>query len=315
MSAQQELCAEDAKGEHVPTEATVVPGNGHAGGEVGRDELRREVRHGPEHGARRGERPGIAELHGDAEINELDRSGARRCRPESFGDEDVVRLEVAVDDLALVDERERLGDLLEERGPVRRRHAGILDEIGERLPVDQLEDQAGHPGGDVLEEAVTNDQRRVRSLGERMGLPPGALERLGRGALACDDLDGAQGAVLKEISRLPDGSLSPLSQRFEKFVPIDALACTNAHLRASTTNRRRMLSGFRSAVGRLLGLRLRVSEVAWVVHDLIALHGVTTPPAPGTGVPRARRGTFRIRMLVFPTSLPSDTMLSCRSPC
>ena len=106
----------------------------------------------------------------DAEVGDLD--GA------ALAEEDVLRLDVAVDEAALVRERQpvrdRDGEL--DRAPQRQR-ARADDQVLEVLALDELEDDVLAPA--VLAAVDDGDDVRVRELRDRARLVPEALDVLG----------------------------------------------------------------------------------------------------------------------------------------
>src|SRR5262249_353618 len=81
----------------------------------------------------------------------------------SWRDDDVGRLEIAVDEAALVRGVEGVGNLTGDRDGLTRRQRSPADAIGERLAVDQFQHERGDAGA-LLE---TVDRRDVRMIERR----------------------------------------------------------------------------------------------------------------------------------------------------
>jgi hypothetical protein len=154
--------------------------------------------------ARRHPRVAGPVLHlGDAEIEDLrDLLVVVRVANE----EDVLRLEIAMDDPALVRAREPAADLLEDLRRVLKAHATeALDALVERLAGEQLHDDVRLA---VFRHAVVVDLDRVLRLDGRSGLRflvEAAPCFLAVGVLRLDELDRAWRAE-GHVTRLPDGA-------------------------------------------------------------------------------------------------------------
>ena len=155
--------------------------------------LGRDVVRGAEHAALGGQ-AAVVHRAGDAEVGDLGRA--------LLVDEDVLRLDVAVDDAAPVRGAERAGDL-DRVGDrlVDRQAPEPADPVLERLALDVLEDDVGAP---VLLARVDHaDDVRVRELRDGARLAAEALELVGLGRdVAVHELDrdaalqrGVEGAV------------------------------------------------------------------------------------------------------------------------
>jgi hypothetical protein len=217
--------AQDAEGED-------IAGGAGAEGRVlaAHDDLRGDVGGGADECARDGERVGVPHGGSDAEVDQLDVLGDRRALPEAVGDEHVVELEIAVDDLALVKVREGADQVAQQPHPVGLGEGGLLGGGGEGLAVDPLEDQAQEIALGILEHAEATDQRGVVELLERFGLAPQPLH-VGEGR-AVGRIIGASvgGAELVElegddltgaiVDGFPDGALPSLSDLCNQPVAI-----------------------------------------------------------------------------------------------
>ena len=134
--------------------------------------LRREVRRRAHHRAGLGEvRLGRrVEGPGDAEVGDLHRAVR--------ADEDVRRLDVAVDEPGGVGEAEGGGDLAGDLGRLLRREVAVgAQDVGERAPVDVL--HGDEVGRGVLAPVEHVDDVRVVEVGGRLGLAAEALDEVG----------------------------------------------------------------------------------------------------------------------------------------
>ena len=151
----------------------------------------------------------LVEGASDAEVGDLGRA--------FLVDEDVLGLDVAVDDVAIVRRLERAGDL-DRVGDrlVDGQPAHAADAVLERLALDVLEDDVGAA---VLLTGVDDaDDVRVRELRDGAGLATEALELVGvRGDLAVHELDrdaalqhGVEGPIDRRHPAGPDLGVQPV---------------------------------------------------------------------------------------------------------
>jgi hypothetical protein len=170
----------DVAGEHLEQHDAEGVDVGLAVDVVAQRLLGRHVVRGAEH-APVGGQPLLVERAGDAEVGDLGRA--------LLVDQDVLRLDVAVDDVARVREAERSRDLdrVGDRLPDRQ-FAEAADAVLERLALDVLEDDERAP---VLLAGVDHAHDvGVRELGHRARLAAEALELVGVGGdLAVHELD------------------------------------------------------------------------------------------------------------------------------
>ena len=202
---------------------------------------------------------GLEDL-GEPEVEDLHRVGA--------ADHDVPRLEVAVDDAALVGGgdgvRERDGDLQE---AVEGDPAGD-DEGRERVALDELHREEEHALG--FDDRVDGDDVRVAEGGDGLGL---ALEQGAAGRVVGDalgqDLDGDV-AVEPEVAGPPDDAHAALAELVDQEIVGKRLSW----LEASSSTR----AGPAPATRFIIHIRRRRDKV-------------TSAQLPG----RERRGIYRIR--------------------
>jgi hypothetical protein len=134
--------------------------------------LRREVRGRTHHRAGLGEvrLRRCVEGAGDAEVGDLHRAGR--------ADEDVRRLDVAVDETSGVGEAEGGGDLAGDLRRLLRREVAVgAQDVGQRAPVDVL--HGDEVRGGVLAPIEDVDDVRVVEVGGRLGLAAEALDEVG----------------------------------------------------------------------------------------------------------------------------------------
>ncbi len=158
--------------------------------------LRRHVEGCADHGVGLGEHQGDVEELRDPEVDELDLVVRHQ--------EQVVRLEIAVDDAAIVRRRQDVADAGGDRHCTRRRQRPLLGhDRPERAPLHELHDQIGAAVGERAEVEDLDDPR----MADRGGRPRLSLEashQLGilRVALA-QDLDG-DGTVERPLAAAVD---------------------------------------------------------------------------------------------------------------
>ena len=136
---------------------------------------------------------------GDAEVGQLRRAAARA---RHVGDDHVLRLDVAVDDAALVGVGERVGERQPDPQDVAVRQLVRRLELGERAALDQLGDEVAVAVR--LAGVEQRDDRVVVEPRDRAGLALGAL---GLHAGGRDDLD-RDGAPEALVARRVDGRRS-----------------------------------------------------------------------------------------------------------
>ncbi len=106
----------------------------------------------------------------------------------ALGDEEVGRLDVAVDDAAPVRRLEGVGDLPRQRHDTRGGHRAVLDEVTHGHALEALHDDEGLPL--VLAEFVNGADVRVLKRGGEAGLSAESAQPLTRGRrLGMEDLD------------------------------------------------------------------------------------------------------------------------------
>jgi hypothetical protein len=180
----------------------------------------------PQHGSRLGaqgggglglralvHRAGVEEL-GDAEVEHLGELAFVRVVRE----EDVVRLEVAVDDPPPVRLDERAADLTDEPLDRRERHRALVDRARERAPLDVLHRDVR----DALVDAVVEDLHDVHAaqLGRRLRLAMEAREHpFAPSQVRVDELDG-DGRPERGVLGAPDRAHPPSSERGDQAVAI-----------------------------------------------------------------------------------------------
>ena len=148
---------------------------------------------------------------GDAEIDQLDEVGAAIPVDE----EDIVRLEVAVDDSPLVRRLQRPAALQEDgsRPPERERHSGLHERL-QRPAVQELHHEVMAPAvGDVEIEdvddvVVADDVHGLRFVEEALDDP---LVRIEAGMEHLDRHLRADGGVLAHV----DGAHSPFAEQLD----------------------------------------------------------------------------------------------------
>ncbi|MCZ7679675.1 MAG: hypothetical protein M5U28_13310 [Sandaracinaceae bacterium] len=173
------------------------------------DLLGRRVARRPDQGA--GLREALVPLAllqlGDPEVEELHALEAAGQRHE----EDVGRLEVAVDDARLVRGRERRQELHGDGRGARRREAAALQHREERLALEQLHDQEGRLARRLHEVGHLHDVR-VHEPAGRLGLAAEALEvELLAAQLVREHLDGHAAADVL-LHRLVDRAHAALAE-------------------------------------------------------------------------------------------------------
>lgn len=205
----------------------------------------------------------------------LRQAGGARIRIEDLGDpeveephlpsgeQDVRRLEIAVDDQVRVREGDRPADLLEELEPAFERQALRVARFGDRPPVDVLEDEVGDP----LRVDPRVEQAGDRAVGEareRLSLDPEAREELLALEPAPDPLDRHPPPVARLVPLgEPDLPHSAPADPFDQLVGAEAPAGrvrpvrVVAHARLDreapfAVVRRQELAEFPSLVGRQL---------------------------------------------------------------
>ena len=173
---------------------------GGGGGGAALGLLRREVLRRAHHLARRGEREAVCGP-GNAEVGDLDLAVG--------GDEKVGRLDVAVHDAGRVGGPDGVGGV----GDQGAGHGGVqwcvrAQQVGQRLPVDELHDEERPRPATVVRLALTRvedggDTRVVQGGGvPGLGLEPGPERRV-VGVLALEDLDRDH-AVQDGVRAAPD---------------------------------------------------------------------------------------------------------------
>jgi hypothetical protein len=143
------------------------------------------------HVLRRAQHLGVLGLHRvraldlrDAEVEHL---GPRR--PLVLRDqEDVGRLEIAVDDAFAVGRRQRRADLADDRRDLGERHRAAPQAIGQRLADQELEHQVRRAVGQLVP-VVDLDDVGVAQARRDLGLAAEPGERLGVGDVGVQDLD------------------------------------------------------------------------------------------------------------------------------
>ena len=92
------------------------------------------------------------------------------------GDDDVGRLEIAMDDVPVVCGRERAGNLRPVFDRLSRRHRPARDDLGQRLTLKQLGDRVGARA--IPADVIDRDDMGVGEAGERLHLALEARERV-----------------------------------------------------------------------------------------------------------------------------------------
>jgi hypothetical protein len=131
------------------------------------------VGEGPHHVARAGDRVVVDQV-GDAEVGELGRAAPGR---RAVGDHDVLRLDVAVHDAALVGVGQRVGERQADPEHVAVRQRVLRLELGQAAAVDELGDQVARPG--LLPRVVDRDDPRMVEARGGQRLARGAVVGLG----------------------------------------------------------------------------------------------------------------------------------------
>ncbi|MCO5170409.1 MAG: hypothetical protein M9894_29075 [Planctomycetes bacterium] len=193
--ARERLVEHEAEGPHVDRRRRRAS--------VARELLRRHVGRRPDH------RPGVREAAVALEVRQAEVGDAR---PAVVADEDVVRLEVAVQDPPRVRVAHGARDVAHERHA--RAQVERPDRLGERPPLDELVDEAGpaleQPDRVDLHQPRVVERRRDRALsqeaGDRRGvLPLQELEgHAAAGAPVARPVDRAEAAAAEEAGRLEE---------------------------------------------------------------------------------------------------------------
>jgi len=197
---------------------------------VAPDLLGRHVAAGPEDRAGRGH---VAGGHGgrllgvDALDERLGEPKVEDLHPPVAEQEQVLRLEVAVDDPLVVRRRQRLGDL----GPVLHgladRQAPVIQALAERLPLQQLADDVG--GALVVADVVDGEDARVAEAAGRARLVGETAEPVGVGVeVGRQDLQGdvASQAI---VAHAVDLAHTAGAERTDDLVGTDAGAGGERH--------------------------------------------------------------------------------------
>jgi hypothetical protein len=177
----------------------------------------------------------------DREIRQLHEAKVRHLGdllPVLLREQDVRGLEIAVDDALLVHRVQRAGDLLHHPADARDRQpeaALRLDHLGERLPVDVLEDdereidrpvrRVGRPDAVIVEaDDVGVGRGDAAEAAEHVGLALEALHGLAVYALGPEDLDNDEEPVgIVEIGAV-NPALAALAEEVAEVVALAARA-------------------------------------------------------------------------------------------
>ncbi|MFT3768182.1 MAG: hypothetical protein QM820_22250 [Minicystis sp.] len=157
---------------------------------------------------------GVAQHLGDAEVEHLDEEGISLA---ALGDEDVVRLDVAVDDAVLVGALQGAAHLLHQRlGGGEAEAAAALEQLGEGEAAEQLHHEVRDG---VVDGAVVHDLHHVRVRDARGGaglaLEAGDERGVARGALGADELHRDVG-LERDVTRRPHDPHPTLTERLEQ---------------------------------------------------------------------------------------------------
>ena len=145
---------------------------------------------------------------GQAEVGDLGRAVG--------GEQDVGRLEVAVDDPPVVRGLHPSRKQGDHPHRLARRPGALAEPLGQATTLDELQGEVRKPG--VLADLVDLDDARVLELGDRPGLGPEPRELIGRGVGSGEDHLEGDIAVEAELAGLVNDAHATASQLLDKLI-------------------------------------------------------------------------------------------------
>ena len=143
---------------------------------------------------------------GQAEVGDLGRAVG--------GEQDVGRLEVAVDDPPVVRGLHPPREQDDHLHRLARRPGALAEPLGQAAPLDELQGEVREPG--VLADLVDLDDARVLELGDRLGLGPEPRELIGRGVGPGQDHLEGDVAVEAELAGLINDAHAAAAQLLDE---------------------------------------------------------------------------------------------------